>query len=101
IAPRIQWDWSGKSFASFYFKDSETTASHYFLVYDKNLNYREWVFRNTTPDQWFRVTANLADFSYAQSGPVDLAHVVYWEVGIFGGTPNATYTFQVDEVAVY
>ena len=47
-----------------------------------------------------RVTANLAD-SYFDSAPVDLSHIVYFEVGVFGGNPGATYTFQVDEVAAY
>src|SRR5947207_2295834 len=100
LPARIVWDWSGKSFLTFYFKDSETTASHYFLIYDKTLNYRQWVFSNPVPGEWMRVTANLAD-SYFDSAPVDLSHIVYFEVGVFGGNPGATYTFQVDEVAAY
>jgi hypothetical protein len=103
VSPRITWDWSGKSFVSFYYKDNEPTMNHYFLVYDKNIVYRQWIFTNPTPGQWFRVTANLSDASYVQSGPVDLSHIVYFEVGVFGGTAakNATHIFQVDEVSVY
>jgi hypothetical protein len=103
ISPRITWDWSGKSFVSFYYKDNEPTMNHYFLIYDKNIVYRQWIFTNPTPGQWFRVNANLSDASYVQSGPVDLSHVVYFEVGVFGGTAakTATHTFQVDEVSVY
>jgi hypothetical protein len=101
LAPQIMWDWSGKSFVSFYFKDSETALNHYFLVYDKSLHYRQWIFNNPTPNQWFRVNANLLDASYAQSGVIDLSSIVYFEVGVFGAPANASHTFQVDEVSAY
>ena len=101
VAPQIVWDWSGKSFVSFYFKDSETAPNHYFLVYDKSLHYRQWIFDNPTPNQWFRVNANLLDASYAQSGVIDLSQIIYFEVGVFGAPANATHTFQVDEVSAY
>ena len=101
LLPRIVWDWSGKSFVRFYFKDVETIASHYFLLYDNNLNYRQWVFNNSAPGHWIRVTANLSDARYAESAPIDLSRIVYFEVGVFGGTPSANYTFQVDEISVY
>jgi hypothetical protein len=105
ISPRITWDWSGKTFVSFYYKDNEPNMNHYFLIYDRNIVYRQWIFTNPTPGQWFRVNANLSDASYVQSGPLDLSHIVYFEVGVFGGGPTvsqtATHTFQVDEVSVY
>jgi hypothetical protein len=101
LAPQISWDWSGKTFVSFYFKDAETAPNHYFLVYDKSLHYRQWIFSNPTPNQWFRVTANLSDASYAQSGVVDLSQIIYFEVGVFGAPANATHTFQVDEVSAW
>lgn len=96
----LRWDLSRKQYVSFYFKDLNTTAIHYFLVYDKNRNYREWLFANPDPGNWIKVAADLRDSAYFESGPIDLSNVEQFEVGVFGGPPLATYTFQVDEVAV-
>jgi hypothetical protein len=96
----INWDWSNKSYVTFSFKDSNTTQIHYFLIYDKNRNYREWLFTNAYPDQWITVTGDLNDTSYYQSAPVDLTNIQQFEVGIFGGSPYQNYVFQIDEVRV-
>lgn len=96
----IFWNWSTKSYVTFYYKDDVVDASHYFLVYDANGFYRQWTFRNDTPGQWLKVTADLRDVAYYQSGPVDLSRIVYFEVGVFAGLPGGSYTFQVDEVTV-
>lgn len=97
----ISWDWSRKTFISFYYKDNTADAFHYFLIYDGLGKYREWIFTNSNPGQWIRVTADLSDVSYVQSGPVDLSHIVFFEGGVFGGIPGASYSFQVDEVRVF
>ncbi len=96
----LRWDLSGKQYVSFYFKDLNTTSIHYFLMYDKNRNYREWLFANSDPGNWIKVAADLRDSAYFESAPIDLSNIEQFEVGVFGGPPNATYTFQVDEVAV-
>jgi hypothetical protein len=96
----LRWDLSSKQYVSFYFKDQDTSSIHYFLIYDKSRNYREWLFANSDPGNWIRVAADLRDSGYYESGPVDLSNVEQFEVGIFGGPPHAAYTFQVDEVAV-
>jgi hypothetical protein len=101
LAPRITWDWSGKSFITFYYKDSNPNVSHYFLIYDSKLNYRQWTFQNVAPGSWMKITANLSGGFYAQSAPIDLSHIIYFETGVFAGTPNAQYTFQVDELSAY
>jgi hypothetical protein len=94
-------DWSTKSYVSFYFKDDDPTIIHYFLIYDDNRNYREWLFSNDYAGQWIKVTGDLRDASYFQSGQVDLSKVQQFEVGIFGETPFQHSVFQIDEVAVH
>lgn len=94
----INWDLSNKRYVSFYFKDQDTSAIHYFLIYDKNRNYREWLFANGDPGNWIKVTADLSDSGYFESAPIDLSNVQQFEVGVFGGPPRSPYTFQVDEV---
>jgi hypothetical protein len=96
----IRWDLSKKQYVSFYFKDQNTTSIHYFLIYDKSRNYREWLFANSDPGNWIKVTGDLQDSAYYESGPIDLSNVEQFEVGIFGGPPQGVYTFQVDEVTV-
>ena len=98
---KISWNWSKKSFISFKYKNSEERPLHYFLIYDANGWYREWVFTNPHPGQWIDVTADLRDVGYTESGPVDLSKIVYFEVGVFGGTPGGSYSFNVDEVTVH
>lgn len=97
----ITWDWSSKTSVSFYFKDPNATVSHYFLIYDTNYqHFREWVFPNTYPGQWMKVTANLTSGYYYQNGPVDLGNIVQFEVGVFNGQPYQLFSFQIDEVAL-
>ncbi len=97
-ATGILWDLSRKKYISFYFKDMNTSVIHYFLIYDKNRNYREWLFTNSDPGNWIKVTGDLSDSSYFESGPVDLSNIQQFEVGVFNGPPHATYILQVDEV---
>jgi hypothetical protein len=97
----INWNWSSNTSVSFYFKDDNPSFIHYFLLYDSNRNYREWIFTNPSPGQWIKVTGNLTDNSYYQSGPVNLGSVQQFEVGVFGGSPFQNVVFQVDEVRVH
>ena len=94
----LHWDLSSKQYVSFYFKGQDASSIHYFLIYDKNRNYREWIFANSDPGNWIKVAADLRDSAYFESAPIDLSNVEQFEVGVFGGSPLATYTFQVDEV---
>lgn len=96
----LRWDLSGKQYVSFYFKDQDASAIHYFLIYDKSRNYREWLFANPDPGNWIKVAGDLRDSSYFESAPIDLSNVEQFEVGVFGGPPLAAYTFHVDEVNV-
>jgi hypothetical protein len=96
----LRWDLSGKQYVSFYFKDQDASAIHYFLIYDKSRNYREWLFANPDPGNWIKVAGDLRDSSYFESAPIDLSNVEQFEVGVFGGPPLAAYTFRVDEVNV-
>jgi len=97
----ITWDWSEKSYISFYYKDTYTSVLHYFLIYDKDRHFREWLFPNNFPGRWMKVTAPLTSGYYLQSGILDLGNVIQFEVGIFGGPPNQNYTFQINEVTLY
>ena len=97
----ITWDWSAKTYLSFYYKDTYTSVLHYFLVYDKSGYFREWLFPNNYPGQWMKVTAPLTTGYYLQSGPIDLGNIIQFEVGIFGGPPKQYYTFQINEVTLY
>jgi hypothetical protein len=97
----INWNWTGSTYVSFYFKDDNPSMFHYFLLYDSNRNYREWIFTNPTPGQWIKVTGNLTDNSYYQSGPVNLGSVQQFEVGVFGGSAFQNVAFQIDEVRVH
>jgi hypothetical protein len=98
------WNWTQKTYLTFYYKDSYSNVSHYAAIYDKNGNYREWVFQNNSPGQWIKITVALADngyFAYASPGPPDLSNLTSFELGIFGGVGNSQYTFQVDELSAY
>jgi hypothetical protein len=97
----ITWDWSNKSYISFYYKDANTSAQHYFLIYDKNYNVRAWLFPNNYPGQWMKVTAPLTTGYFYESGPVDLSNMIQFEVGLVDGSPYQNYIFQIDEVALY
>ncbi|PYP84295.1 MAG: hypothetical protein DMG65_22840 [Candidatus Angelobacter sp. Gp1-AA117] len=99
-ASHIYWDLSAKQYIGFDFKDKNATVIHYFLMYDKKRNYREWLFTNPDPGNWIKVSADLRDTSYYESAPIDLSNIEQFEVGVFGGPANAQYTFQIDEVTV-
>lgn len=97
----INWNWSRDTYVSFYFKDDNPSFIHYFLLYDSNRNYREWLFTNPDPGQWIKVTGNLTDNSYYESGPVNLGSVQQFEVGLFDGRAYQNVVFQIDEVRVH
>jgi hypothetical protein len=99
----VTWNWANKTYLTFYYNDSYPDVSHYAAIYDNNGNYTQWVFQ-TIPGEWNKITVALADnsyYAYASAGPPDLSQITSFEVGIFGGTPYAPYTFLVDELTVH
>ena len=97
----LTWNWSNMSYISFYYKDNYPSMQHYFGIYDHNHNWRSWLFPNSYPGQWMKITAPLTTGYWRQSGTIDFSSIIQFEVGIFNGPPNQNYTFQIDEVALY
>ncbi|MEA9997032.1 hypothetical protein QN382_22455 [Pseudomonas sp. 10B1] len=114
------WDLSKYSGITFYYKDyngqysynGKSALSHYFLMYDNNSCYREWVINLVNSDGsptsgsptiaasiWYQISGSFQtpQGSYVIQGgipkngvpcnsvPLDFSNITYFETGIFGG----------------
>ncbi|WP_147297946.1 hypothetical protein [Trinickia dinghuensis] len=115
------WDLTSYNKITFYYRDQNTSSvvngnsslSHYFLIYDNNKCYREWVINLANTDGtpapnsptiqagvWYQITGSFTDPQGAfiiqggnavngvscASQPLNYQHIVYFETGIFSGT---------------
>lgn len=120
----LYWDLSSYTGITFYFQDlnaanSQSTSaySHYFLIYDNNHCYREWIINlvqasglpltgspTLVPNQWYQISGSFATAQgqYVVQGgtpvngvacntkPLNFRDIGYFETGIWGGPMKAS-----------